>query len=284
MSQVTQASVDAANRQFWEDLCGSHLASTLGTIDGSPTSLAKFDEWYFAYYPYLIDFLQEQRWRDKRVLEVGIGYGSVGERLARTAGEFTALDIAITPIVGMQARLRNAGLRGTTIVGNVLDAPLPSDSFDCVVSIGCLHHTGDLPRALREIHRVLKPGGVAKIMIYSAYSYRRWVTAPHRTLSYWLADFTRAESIQASSRERAMYDTNLAGNAAPQTVFSSPRGVRRMAGAGWSHFEFSTQNAAAEPPLHLLPRPVLLRTIGRLAGIDLYCTMTKSPSEAHTTT
>ena len=42
-----------------------------------------------------------------------------------------------------------------------------SNWFDGVVSIGCLHHTGDIQGGLDEIHRVLKPNGRALIMLYN---------------------------------------------------------------------------------------------------------------------
>ena len=39
--------------------------------------------------------------------------------------------------------------------------------FDGVVSIGCLHHTGNIYKAVSEIYRVLKPGGQALVMLYN---------------------------------------------------------------------------------------------------------------------
>lgn len=47
------------------------------------------------------------------------------------------------------------------IVGGVYHLPFPSSSFDMVVSVGVLHHLQDLPKALGEIERVLRPGGEA---------------------------------------------------------------------------------------------------------------------------
>ena len=48
------------------------------------------------------------------------------------------------------------------------------ESFDLVYSHGVLHHTPDIEAAVREIHRVLKPGGRAIVMLYhrGSYNYR----------------------------------------------------------------------------------------------------------------
>jgi SAM-dependent methyltransferase len=49
-----------------------------------------------------------------------------------------------------------------------------ADTFDLVYSHGVLHHTPDIEAAISEIHRVLKPGGRAKVMLYhrGSYNYR----------------------------------------------------------------------------------------------------------------
>jgi len=48
------------------------------------------------------------------------------------------------------------------------------ESFDLVYSHGVLHHTPDTAKAIREIHRVLRPGGRAIVMLYhrNSYNYR----------------------------------------------------------------------------------------------------------------
>lgn len=48
-----------------------------------------------------------------------------------------------------------------------------TETFDYVYSIGCLHHTGDVPRSIEEVHRVLVPGGRAVVMLYNRHSLRR---------------------------------------------------------------------------------------------------------------
>jgi ubiquinone/menaquinone biosynthesis C-methylase UbiE len=58
------------------------------------------------------------------------------------------------------------GLTGEFAIGDAENLSFPNANFDVVYSFGVLHHTPDTQLAVSEIHRVLKPGGVAIVMIY----------------------------------------------------------------------------------------------------------------------
>ena len=82
-------------------------------------------------------------------------------------------------------RLQMLGVAGAderVAQGSALEIPHPDESFDVVVSIGCLHHTGDIVRAVSEVHRVLRPGGAAMVMLYNSHSYRHAVMLPMRAV------------------------------------------------------------------------------------------------------
>src|SRR5215467_2636662 len=65
-------------------------------------------------------------------------------------------------------------LPGTFRVADAEHLEFPDNSFDLVYSHGVLHHTPDTAAAVREIHRVLRPGGKAVVMLYhrDSYNYR----------------------------------------------------------------------------------------------------------------
>jgi SAM-dependent methyltransferase len=89
-----------------------------------------------------------------RYLEVGCGPGELAERVARDLGsEVIALDIS--PRMVELARGRGVDARE----GDVEELPFADASFDCVCAAWMLYHVPDVPRALREIARVLRPGG-----------------------------------------------------------------------------------------------------------------------------
>ena len=79
---VDQAAIDKMNSEFWNELCGTGLAKHLGITDHSPESLQRFDEGYFGMYPYLLPIIKPERAASKDVLEIGLGYGSLGQKLA----------------------------------------------------------------------------------------------------------------------------------------------------------------------------------------------------------
>jgi SAM-dependent methyltransferase len=90
----------------------------------------------------------------RRVLEVGPGPGELSERIAEDLGaEVFAIDVS--PRMVELTRARGIDAR----VGDVQALPFEDASFDLVVAGWVLFHPADLDRALREIERVLRPGG-----------------------------------------------------------------------------------------------------------------------------
>jgi ubiquinone/menaquinone biosynthesis C-methylase UbiE len=104
--------------------------------------------------------------RGLRVLEIGCGCGSEAELFARAGAHYTAIDLTNAAVSITRNRFRLLGLEGRFVHGDAENLPFPSGSFDLVYSHGVLHHTPDTPRTIREIYRVLAPGGRAVIMLY----------------------------------------------------------------------------------------------------------------------
>src|SRR5262245_4508455 len=266
------------NIAFWNELCGSHLASILGITDASARSLKKFDDWFLAYYPYVFLHIPFDELKDKEVLEVGLGYGTIAQRLAESGARYTGLDIADGPVGMVKHRIRQAGLDGDAKQGSILNAPFPDESFELIVTIGCLHHTGDLAGSISECHRMLRRGGRLIMMLYYAYSHRRWVQAPAETLRYFMRErFGDAGVVQPNAEaEKWDYDHNSKGKAAPHTDFISVRSLRKMC-AKFSSFEYRLENINNEPPFQKWPnRRALLKTWWpSVVGLEIYATVTK---------
>ncbi len=263
---------DQANVEFWNELCGSGLAQILGITDHSRRSLERFDEGYLAYYPYLLRHVRPAELADCRVVEIGLGYGTLGQKIAEAGARYVGLDIAQTPVRMMRYRLQMHGLRGSCARANALDLPLASESVDAVITIGCLHHTGSVRRALEEIYRVLKPGGRGVFMVYNQFSYRQWCRWPLATFRALLRDLglSRRE-LGVTEAQRRAYDPSPSGGSAPETTFLSMRQLRHML-RPFSHVEMCKENT-----FHLLkvPRHYLLSSVGRCLGLDIYVRVQK---------
>jgi ubiquinone/menaquinone biosynthesis C-methylase UbiE len=271
----SQPSLDGANSEFWTELCGSSLARMLGVKDASVESLARFDNWYFDFYRYLLPFVNLGACKGKRTLEVGLGYGSLSQELAKSGSIYTGLDISPGPVAMVNLRLAQKGLPGRAIEGSVLKCPFPDQSFDVAVAIGSLHHTGDLALALQELHRVIVPGGRVVFMVYNALSYRRWARWPMATMRHALwARGIVSEKPSPSESERAAYDADADGNAAPETVFCTAGELRRMM-RNWSIETIQLKNIGDESLLRHLPRELKLKTMGWWTGLDIYVRATR---------
>lgn len=97
----------------------------------------------------------------KRVLEVGCGRGVGIEILLRLgAAHVTGFDLDPKMVVLALARLIQYGDRVRVFAGDAESIDAPEASIDAVVDYGILHHVPNWQKALQEIARVLKPGGV----------------------------------------------------------------------------------------------------------------------------
>lgn len=265
--------IDRANAKFWDELCGTTFARDHGIADRSLEGLRRFDRTYLDFYPYLLQRVPVSTMRDLAVLEVGLGYGTLGQKIAESGARYTGLDIAAGPVEMMNTRLAMQGLPGRAMQGNMLDCPLPDASQDCVVSIGCFHHTGNLARCIDEAWRVLKPGGRAFLMVYNALSYLRWIKWPRQTLR---AARAPAQARPPSGSDAESYDFDTAGRAAPETVFVSRAQLASMM-QRFSRVDLVLENCSDVRLLGvtLVRRGALIPTLGRFAGLDIYASAVK---------
>ncbi len=280
-----QSETDLKNAAFWDELCGSQRARQLGIVDNSPENLKKFDDWYFEFYPYLERHIPFPELRGKDVLEIGLGYGTVAQRIAESGAHYHGMDIAAGPVGMAQHRCNQVGATDADVrQGSILEPSFAPESFDWVVAIGCLHHTGNLTQAIRNVHTLLRPGGQAMIMVYNAASYRQFKAIPARTLVRLLTGpFTSYRQPPSDATERAAYDTNAEGDAAPQTEFVTKREFRQLC-RDFRTCTIHAENIAREDFF----RPVFFKRyikrmsrdrqcelFGPYLGLDLYCRVGK---------
>jgi len=266
-----QSEIDRRNREFWDELCGTRSAASLGITDDSPESVAKFDAWYFRFYPWLFKHVPFEEMTGKRVLEIGLGYGSVAQKIAAAGARYHGLDIASGPVAMVKKRLSRIGADGVVRQGSVLEPPFETASFEWVVAIGCLHHTGDLVRAIHQVRRLLALGGKASVMVYSALSYRQWVRAPVATWRRKSADPARYQGPSAIGEPmRLAYDASLGHAPAPQTEFVTRAELEYMC-RDFRGCAITSENIGGEGPLRLVPRRLACALFGSTLGLDLYC-------------
>jgi ubiquinone/menaquinone biosynthesis C-methylase UbiE len=272
LSTSLAENIDKANAEFWDELCGSWLAVSLGIEEVTPGNLRRFDDAYFSLYPYLPDYFIRESFRGKRVLEIGLGYGTLGQALAEKGCDYHGLDIAAGPVAMMGYRLSQldwSNWKGKVQIGSVLDIPFKDSTFEYVYSIGCLHHSGDIERSVSEAYRVLKDGGKAVIMLYNKHSFRLLVQVPLMRVLGIFPNMKRYKSI--NEKIRSLYDTSEDGSAAPHTDFVSSREVRRIF-EKFSRVKIDIRNFDNYTigGKFLLKREWVFNNLARFLGLDLY--------------
>lgn len=121
----------------------------------------KLTPYHYAVYDY-------ESCQGKNVLEIGCGMGAHAWRFATYAGEFHAIDLSPMSIELTNKRLGLYGIKGAQVKqGDAENLDFPDNFFDRVYSNGVIHHTPDTDRVVKEIYRVLKPGGQVTVMIYN---------------------------------------------------------------------------------------------------------------------
>ena len=104
---------------------------------------------------------------NQRVLEIGGGLGTDGRQFAKNGARYIDADLSRNSLTLAREGFRLERLAGAFTQADAEDLPFLSESFDLIYSHGVLHHTPDTQRALDEVHRILKHGGKAIVMLYA---------------------------------------------------------------------------------------------------------------------
>lgn len=152
-----------AVRDFWDAASCGEVYAVGDTLEAQ---FAAHSRARYELEPYIREFAGFDG-SGKDVLEVGVGMGADHVEWAKSRpNRLAGVDFTPRAVEWTSRRIALAGLSSQLQVGDAENLPFPGASFDLVYSWGVLHHTPNTPKAFREIHRVLRPGGEARIMIY----------------------------------------------------------------------------------------------------------------------
>jgi SAM-dependent methyltransferase len=166
VSESAVASTPETAEQYW-----TRHNITLHHVFASVEESLNFIEWRNIQHPYYAELMPVGGWNGKTVLDYGCGPGHdlIGFAEQNHQLRLIGMDVSPTSLAETELRL---GLHGkeaelVRIGENDPQLPLPDGSIDVIHSSGVLHHTPDPERIMREFARVLKPDGVAQIMVYN---------------------------------------------------------------------------------------------------------------------
>lgn len=218
---------------------------------------------YTDYAPWMPEVMGFKKFGGARLLEIGCGMGTDLLQFARGGAQVTGIDLTPRSIEISRRHFSVYGEQADFAISDCETLPFQSESFDVVYSNGVLHHTPDTAGAVREVHRVLRRGGQARVMLYHRGSIAFWgqIVLRHGLL--------RGELLRGRSTEQIMsrYVEVNEGGGCPLVKVYSRREARKL----FSMFrEVSIeveQFTRAEIPLlgRFIPEG-LLRVLGQAVG------------------
>jgi 2-polyprenyl-3-methyl-5-hydroxy-6-metoxy-1,4-benzoquinol methylase len=154
--------------------------------------------------PHIPAFADFERWRGRRVLEVGCGIGTDSINFARAGADLTAVELSgeSLSIAAQRAEVMGVGDRIRFVQANAeeLTSALEEEPFDLVYSFGVVHHTPHPERALAKMRALTAPGGILKLMVYHRRSWKVfWIVAAHGRGRFWNADEVIAKHSEAET-------------------------------------------------------------------------------------
>ncbi len=136
--------------------------------EASPVRIgtSSYARWWATTLGALTDALEERLITEllgevdgRQVLDAGCGDGALARTLARHGASVVGLDADSSMVEAARRAAADAGLEATFVAGELARLPFPDASFDVVVAVTVLCFVPDATASIRELVRVLRPGG-----------------------------------------------------------------------------------------------------------------------------
>jgi SAM-dependent methyltransferase len=143
-------------------------AAQLAQAHWNETPLFLTEQERYSTYPWLYDVAEFRNHARDKVLEIGCGTGADLLQFAKHGAIATGVDVTARHVELARKRLGNLAV---VLQADMRHLPLEDESFDYIYSHGVLHHSDEPEKVVREISRVLRPGGRVNIHVYAFWSY-----------------------------------------------------------------------------------------------------------------
>lgn len=124
--------------------------------------------------PHIPGFAEFDKWKGKKVLEIGCGLGTDAVNFARAGADYTALELSAKSMELAKQRFDVFGLKGRFFLGSAeeLDTVLPIETYDLVYSFGVIHHTPNPANVMQRVKKFLGPQSEFRVMLYAKNSWK----------------------------------------------------------------------------------------------------------------
>lgn len=150
---------------------------------GSKAYFDEVEERKYFVEPHIPIFADFQKWKGKKVLEIGCGIGTDTINFARAGAEVTAVDLSDESLKIAKLRAKRYGLPNIRFYqanAENLTSVVPIETYDLVYSFGVIHHTPHPEKALEQIRHYMDADSTLKIMVYHMHSWKVfWILAAY---------------------------------------------------------------------------------------------------------
>jgi SAM-dependent methyltransferase len=124
--------------------------------------------------PHIPAFTEFERWRGKKILEIGCGLGTAAVSFARAGAHYTAIELSEASLALARKRFEIYGLTGRFFLGNAeeLSSVIPTEIFDLVYSFGVIHHAPRPEKIVREVRSFMGAESEFRLMLYATHSWK----------------------------------------------------------------------------------------------------------------
>ena len=164
MSRSCQIKNTDLIREYWTK--NLHDAEITHHPVGTMEFFKDLEQYHYEKLEYLRRIIDFKAYREKKLLEIGCGLGIDLVQFAKGGAMVTGVDLADNVIGLAKKNLELHGVNGELLVMDGEDLSFNDNSFDAVFTHGVLAYTSNAELMIREIHRVLKPGCEAILMMY----------------------------------------------------------------------------------------------------------------------
>lgn len=152
--------------------------------------------------PHIPLFAEFEKWKGKKVLEIGCGIGTDTVNFARAGASVTAIDYSEN---SLEIAKKRADIYGCTVEfhhanAEELSRVVPVQRFDLVYSFGVIHHTPHPGQAVAEIKKYMDRSSMLKLMVYHRFSWKvLWILLTFGKGAFWKLDSLIARYSEAQS-------------------------------------------------------------------------------------
>ena len=147
-----------------------HSSKEIGTLE----YFEEVEKKKFFVEPHIVPFSDFPSWKDKNVLEIGCGLGTMAINFAKSGATYTGVELSEESLKIAKKRFEVYGHSGDFYLGNAeeLTSLVPKKKYDLIYSFGVIHHSPNPRKIIEEMRPYMHDQSVLKLMIYAKDSWK----------------------------------------------------------------------------------------------------------------